>query len=148
MEIIEDKENFLLNRREIKIVVEAEKTPSFEEALNIVSENFKAEKDLIVVNEVKGKFGRNTFLISSFIYKSKEDKEKYEREKKKEKEEAKEEQAQQAQPQPTETQQEQKAEETPTEMSIEGKAEKQEEKIAGVKGKTDEGEKQEEEKKE
>ncbi len=84
MEILENKENFLLNRKEIKIIVEAEKTPSCDEAINIVAEKFKVDKDLIVINQVKGEFGSRKFLINSFIYKSKEDKEKYEGKKKKE----------------------------------------------------------------
>jgi len=78
MEILEDKDNFLFNRKEVKIVVKAEKNPGFEEAGKIISEQFKADKENFVVKEVQGKFGRKTFLISAFIYKSKEDKEKYE----------------------------------------------------------------------
>ena len=78
MEILQDKDNFLFNRKEIKLIVEAEKSPSFEEASEVVSKEFKAEKDNILVKEVRGKFGRNTFLISAFVYKTKEDKEKFE----------------------------------------------------------------------
>ncbi len=128
MEIIEDKENFLLNRKEIKIVVEAEKTPSLEEALNIVSENFKAEKDLIVINQVKGKFGRNTFLISAFIYKNKEDKDKLEgvKKKKKEQEEKKEGESSgqaQKQNQPAEEKKETEGDKEKSENESEGKGE-------------------------
>ena len=83
MKIIEDKQNDLLNRREIKIVVEASKNPSFPEALKIISEHFKVSEELIAVYEIKGKFGRDTFLISSSIYNSKEDKNKTEKQKKK-----------------------------------------------------------------
>ncbi len=78
MKIIEDKENFMLNRREIKMVVEASKNPSYDEALVIISNHFKASPENVVVNNVKGKFGRDTFLVSGFIYKTKEDKEKFE----------------------------------------------------------------------
>lgn len=82
MEITEEKDNFLTNRKEIKIIVGAEKNPSFDEALDLICREFKADKELVVVRGIKGKFGRNTFLISSFIYKSKEDKEKFEKKKK------------------------------------------------------------------
>jgi len=82
MKIIEDKENSLLNRREVKVVTEAEKNPSFSDAENLISEKFKADKELIVIKNIKGKFGRNTFLITSFIYKNKEDKENTEPKKK------------------------------------------------------------------
>ena len=83
MKIIEDKENDLLNRREVKIIIEAGKNPSFEEADNLIIKEFKAEKENIVVKSIKGKFGRDTFLITAFIYKSKEDKEKLEKKKEK-----------------------------------------------------------------
>ena len=82
MEIIEDKKNSLCNRREVKVIAEAEKNPSVEEAINLIAEEFKADKENIVINLIKGKFGRSTFLISAFVYKSKEDKEKIEPKKK------------------------------------------------------------------
>lgn len=82
METIEDKHNFLANRREVKIVVEAEKNPSFDEAINMTAEHFKSEKGNVAIKEIKGKFGRDTFLISSYIYKTKEDMEKFEPKKK------------------------------------------------------------------
>ncbi len=81
--IIEDKENFLINRREVKFLVESAKNPSFDEANNLLAEHFKSEKDNLKVKQIKGKFGRNTFLVSGFIYKNKEDKEKFEEKKEK-----------------------------------------------------------------
>ena len=78
METVEDNNNFLTNRREVKIIVEAEKNPSFEEASDLIVKEFKADKELVVVSGIKGKFGRNTFLIQAVIYKSKEDKENFE----------------------------------------------------------------------
>jgi ribosomal protein S24E len=83
MKIIEDKQNDLLNRREIKMVVEASKNPSFPDALKLISEHFKTSEELVEVYEIKGKFGRDTFLISASIYKTKEDKNKTEKKKKK-----------------------------------------------------------------
>ena len=80
--ILENKENSLMNRKEVKIVVEAEKNPSYDEALNVIAKKVGGNADTIVIKAVKGKFGRNTFLISSFIYKNKEDKEKFEPKKK------------------------------------------------------------------
>lgn len=78
MEIIEDKNNSLLKRREVKVIAEAEKNPSMQEASKIIAEQFKSQEENISVNQIKGKFGRNTFLITAKIYKSKEDKEKTE----------------------------------------------------------------------
>lgn len=76
--IIQDKENFLLNRREIKLLVKADKNLSYDEALLILNQEFKAEPEKVVIKQVKGKFGRDTFLISTFIYQTKEDKDKFE----------------------------------------------------------------------
>ena len=113
MKIIEDKENTLLNRKEVKVIVEADKNPSFLEAVNIIAKEFKADADNIAIKLVKGKFGRNTFLITSFIYKNKEDKEKSEKKKGKNKAEVPE-----AQPTPTvqeKPKEEKKAQEKPAE---------------------------------
>ena len=79
MKIIEDKNNELLSRKEVKIIVEAAKNPSMQEAMKTISDHFKVKDENIVVREIKGKFGRNTFLISAFIYNSKEAKDKIER---------------------------------------------------------------------
>lgn len=87
MKIIEDKQNMLLKRREIKAIVEAEKNPTMQEAAKTVAEHFKTAEENTAIKQVKGKFGRHTFLIVANIYKSKEDKEKIEpKTKKKEKE--------------------------------------------------------------
>jgi len=83
MKIIEDRQNELLNRKEVKLIVEAGKNPNFPEALKLVADKFKVQEDLISVKEIKGKFGRDTFLISARIYKSKEDKDKLEKKKEK-----------------------------------------------------------------
>ncbi len=78
MKVIEDKDNSLLKRRETKIIVEAGKNPSMQEAGKLISEHFKTQEESIAVKQIKGKFGRDTFLISANIYPNKEDKEKTE----------------------------------------------------------------------
>ena len=83
MKILEDKENSLLNRKEVKIVAEAGKNPSMPEACKLVAERFKVQEDMVSVNGIKGKFGRGTFLISANIYKNKEDKDILEKKKEK-----------------------------------------------------------------
>jgi ribosomal protein S24E len=88
METIENKENSLLNRREVKVIAEADKNPSFLEAVNIIASEFKVNGENIAIKIIKGKFGRNTFLISDFIYNSKEEKEKFEKVKGKKEEKA------------------------------------------------------------
>jgi len=74
-QLIERKENPFFKREEIKIIVEAEKNPSFSEAEEAVASELKVEKEKILIRKIKGKFGRNTFLIEAEIYKNKEDKE-------------------------------------------------------------------------
>lgn len=82
MEIIEDRENSLLARREVRVIAEAGKNPSAEEALSLIADNFKADKENIALKLIRGKFGRDTFLLDAFIYKTREDKEKFEPKKK------------------------------------------------------------------
>lgn len=98
MDILEEKENFLTNRKEVKFIVKAEKCLNYDEALGIIAEKFKVASELVVIKGVKGKFGRNTFLISAFIYKSKEDKEMYDKKKKGKAEQVQEQTQQSAQP--------------------------------------------------
>lgn len=85
MKIVQNKNNFLLNRHEVKIIAEAGKNPTYDEAAGIIAGEMKADVENIAVKLVRGKFGRNTFLIEAFIYKNKEDKEKTEPKKKEKK---------------------------------------------------------------
>jgi ribosomal protein S24E len=78
MKILENKQNFLLNRKEIKLVVTSEKNPSYEEAIAIVGKEIKTVPENIVIKQVKGKFGRDTFLIVAYVYHSADDKVKFE----------------------------------------------------------------------
>ena len=83
MKILDETENSLLGRKEVKIVVEAGKNPSMQDAAKIIAEKFKTSEDLVAVKGVKGKFGRNTFLISANIYSKKEEKDLLEKKKEK-----------------------------------------------------------------
>jgi len=78
MNAIKDTKNSLLKRRELKLVVEAPSNPGFLKASEIIAHHTKAPTETIVVKNVKGKFGRNTFLIDAFIYNSQTDKDKVE----------------------------------------------------------------------
>ena len=72
------------------IGMDGQKNPSYDEAIKSISTQFKAPEENIVIDQLKGKFGRKTFLITAKIYKTKEDKEKIEpKQKKKEGEEEK-----------------------------------------------------------
>jgi ribosomal protein S24E len=73
MNVIKDFRNELLKRNEVKLVFEYDSNPGYEKSKGIVSEHFKAAPEVIVVKNVKSKFGRDTFLLDAFIYDSKED---------------------------------------------------------------------------
>ena len=75
MKIHKDFHNKLLNRREVEVIVTEAKTPSFDEMVKKLAEHFKASEENIMVENVKGKFGRNTFLVKAGIYDTKELKE-------------------------------------------------------------------------
>lgn len=77
--MIKDLKNSLMNRREVKLIVESPSNPGFSNAAKMVADECKAKEELIAVKEVKSKFGRNTFLIDAFIYHSLDDKNKTER---------------------------------------------------------------------
>ena len=78
MKIMKDLQNKLLNRREVQVVMESSSNPGFEGAKKIIGDNFKAKEEMIAVKKVKGKFGRDTFLVDAFIYDSVRDKERIE----------------------------------------------------------------------
>lgn len=75
MKIRKDIKNDLMNRREVEIILTTDKTPSFAESSKLIAEHFKAHEDNIMVENIKGKFGRNTFLLKASVYDSKELKE-------------------------------------------------------------------------
>ena len=75
---MKDLQNKLLNRREVQVVMESSSNPGFEGAKKIIGDNFKAKEEMIAVKKVKGKFGRDTFLVDAFIYDSVRDKERIE----------------------------------------------------------------------
>ena len=82
--IIEEKENPLFNRKEIQFDVQAKITPSRIEIGKLISEKFSTQIENIKIKKIHGKFGSNNFNITTFIYKSEEDKNKLEIKKKKE----------------------------------------------------------------
>ena len=86
MEIISEKDNKLFNRKEIKVNVEAEITPSHEETKKLISEKFSTQPENIRVKKIAGKFGTKIFTISANIYSSEKEKNKTEIFSKKEKE--------------------------------------------------------------
>jgi ribosomal protein S24E len=82
MEIVEQKENQMLSRDELKLDIESEKNPSFEEVAKIIAEKLDKDESAIVVDLIKANFGSNKFRVHAKIYHSKEHKEKFEPKKK------------------------------------------------------------------
>lgn len=80
--VIKDFRNDLLKRREVKLVINADKNPGVQSAAKMVADKFKSSEDFVVVKTLKSKFGRDTFLIDSFVYDSLEEKERVEPKKK------------------------------------------------------------------
>ncbi|MDD5193149.1 MAG: hypothetical protein PHF67_01040 [Candidatus Nanoarchaeia archaeon] len=76
MEIKKNTKNELFKRYEVSIILESDKNPSFSEVKKKLSEKFSKPEDSIDVYNIKGKFGRNTFLIKAYVYDSKADFEK------------------------------------------------------------------------
>jgi len=74
--IIEDKDNLLLNRREIYFEVVSEKTPTKLEIGNFISEKFSVQEGNISIKKIQGRFGSKNFKITVHIYGTVEDKEK------------------------------------------------------------------------
>jgi len=82
LKILQDKDNKLFNRKEVKGLVEADSNPKKQEAEKIISETFSKPVENIALKKIQGKFGRKTFLISANVYDSPEDKNKTEPKKK------------------------------------------------------------------
>ena len=78
MNVISDSKNEHLKRREVRIEVEAEKTPSLVEMQTQVAEKLKAASELVVVKSIRSNFGKNQFQIDAFVYSSVGDKTKFE----------------------------------------------------------------------
>lgn len=73
--IIEERENTLFKRKEIKISIDAEVSPNQADILNLISEKFSVPAENIIIRKISGKFGSRNFIISANLYSSKEEKE-------------------------------------------------------------------------
>lgn len=91
--IIEEKENPLFNRKEIKGSIESEVAPSRAEIIEILSKKFSVPAENIKIKKILGKFGSKTFDVEANIYFSEKEKDSIELKKKKEKPEEKKEAA-------------------------------------------------------
>jgi len=72
MQITKETKNESLKRKEINFLIESDKNPSFAEMKKLISEKFSKDEDCIEVYNINGKFGRNTFLVKTLVYDSKD----------------------------------------------------------------------------
>lgn len=86
MKILEEKENQLFNRKELRLEIEANVTPSHVEVEKLISEKFSTTAENMKIDKIEGKFGMKKFLIIAKIYNSKEDKDNFEIKTKKQRE--------------------------------------------------------------
>jgi len=75
MNITRDFKNNLLKRREVFAVVENNVNPGFEKVREKIASHFEVDKDLVIVKNLKSKFGSHLFEINALIYDSLQDKE-------------------------------------------------------------------------
>ena len=87
MKIMKDFRNDLLKRREVKLLMEADKNPGIANASKDIAGQFKVNENVVVVRTVGSRFGRGTFLLDAFVYDSEADKVKTEPKKKAKKKE-------------------------------------------------------------
>ena len=83
LKIIEDFENPVFKRKEIKIAIALEKFPSLKELGKLLSEKFGKPEENIVIKKMNGSFGTKELLVAANIYHSKEEKDRVERKPKK-----------------------------------------------------------------
>jgi ribosomal protein S24E len=78
LKILKEKENLLLNRKEIVVEITSDITPSIKDAEKAVGEKFSKAEDHVKIKTIKGTFGSNDFKITANVYHSKEHKERNE----------------------------------------------------------------------
>lgn len=89
IKILEKIENLLLNRREVKIIIESNSALKAQEVEKLIAENLSTHVDNVHIKKILGKFGSREFVIHANVYNSKEDRDKTEKKSKKQKAEAK-----------------------------------------------------------
>jgi len=73
--VTNETENLLFKRKEIKVNIESEVTPSHAEVEKALSEKFSTNPENIRIKKISGSFGSQNFIVTANIYASKEEKE-------------------------------------------------------------------------
>lgn len=82
MNILKDKRNDLLRRRELEFVMLHDKNPGFEAVVKEFCSKENVPEENVCVKSLHGNFGRSEFHVDVFVYDSLEDKNKVELNKK------------------------------------------------------------------
>ncbi len=80
--IINENENSLFNRKEIKVGVETQVAPTHEAVLDLISEKFSTKPENIKIKKISEKFGSHECIITAHIYDSKKAKDAVEKQSK------------------------------------------------------------------
>lgn len=83
LKIINENDNVLFGRKEVKAQIESEIMPNRIQVLDTISKKFTCPIENIKIVGIKGSFGNKNFMIEANIYNSKKDKEEIELKKKK-----------------------------------------------------------------
>ncbi|MBU0466242.1 MAG: 30S ribosomal protein S24e [Nanoarchaeota archaeon] len=78
MNILNDKKNNLLKRREVQFILESDSNLGYENCKKAAISHFKIPETNVVVKSVKNNFGSKEFVCKVFIYDSEQDKHKIE----------------------------------------------------------------------
>ncbi|HKL24208.1 MAG TPA: hypothetical protein VJ912_02650 [Candidatus Nanoarchaeia archaeon] len=84
IKILNENENPLFNRKEIKGKIKTESSPKREEVIEALSKKYSTDVDNVKIKGIKGSFGSSEFEIKANIYSSKEERDTVENKKKKE----------------------------------------------------------------
>lgn len=72
MNIIHDKHNLLLKRKELMVSVHQESNPSTSAAKTMIAQSLSVSEDLVVIKSIRNRYGVREFHIESFVYDSAE----------------------------------------------------------------------------
>lgn len=85
MNILNETENKLLQRKEVAIKLEHDSNPDYTTVSAMLAEKFKVEEARLSINKIFNNYGSRSFTIDAFIYNSLEAKQKFEPKKKEKK---------------------------------------------------------------
>ncbi|MEK6895815.1 MAG: hypothetical protein AABX48_04825 [Nanoarchaeota archaeon] len=86
LKVNEEKESLIFPRKEIKVMISANVTPSYSDVKSDLAKKFSVSEENIRIKKVEGRFGAQEFNVTAFIYKTKSDLDKIEVKTKQEKE--------------------------------------------------------------